>query len=109
MRTTYGTEISRGTVVNRVDDLIGQFYKILPLKENGAATLPMYIESLLREMLGMQGVLQEWQEDGLYLSLVGILQYIKENPECDTKTIRSDVFKALNIIKRLRQKYDAEK
>ena len=95
-------------IANRTDDLVGQFYKILPLKENGAKTLPKYINSLLREMLGMQGVVEDWQEDGRYLSLIGILQYYADHPECEVETVRSDVFKALNIIRQLQDKYSVE-
>lgn len=108
MRTTYGTEISRNLVANRTDDLVGQFFKILPLKEKNAETLPKYIDGLIREMLGMQDVIEEWHEDGCYLSLIGILKYFDKHPECDVEIVRSDVFKALNIIRQLQKKYRAE-
>lgn len=105
MRTTYGTEISREMVANRVDDLIGQFYKILPLKEHGSPTLTKYIKSLLREMLGMKSLMEEWQQDARYLSLIGILEYYVKNPDSDVEEVRSDVFKAINVIKQLQEKY----
>ena len=108
MQTKYGTDISRKMKRSRVDELINQFYKILPLKENNAETLSQYISSLLREMLGMKSLMMEWQEDGQYLSLCGILQSFIDNPDADTDIVRSDVFKSISIIKRLQSKYSAD-
>lgn len=108
MPTKYGTEISRKMKKSRIDELINQFYKILPMKESQADTLSQYVSSLLREMLGMQELMLEWKEDGRYLSLCGILQSFVNNPDMDVLTVRSDVFKAISIIKNLQKKYSAE-
>lgn len=105
MMTIYDAEVSREMVTNRVGELINQFYKILPMRENGSETLSQYAGSLLREMLGMKELLVEWHDDGQYASLLGILQYIADNPESDVHTVKSDVFKAISIIKRLQKKY----
>ena len=105
MTTVYGTEISRDMAARRAQDFIGQFFKILPLKEDASPTLQKYIEALLREMLGMKSLMAEWHEDEHYLSLLGILQYFADHPECDVETVRSDVFKAIGIIRRLQKKY----
>lgn len=106
MMTVYNVDLSRKIVIKRVEDLINQFYKILPLWENESETLSQYISSLIREMLGMQELILEWQNDGMYLSLLGILQFLLDNPDCDVGTVRSDVFKAINIVKRLQKKYN---
>lgn len=105
MTTIYGEEISREIISRRCEDLVGQFYKILPLKENASVTVSQYIEALLREMLGMQSLIPAWHNDGGYLSLLGILQYFLDHPDCDVGIVKSDVFKAIKIIKRLREKY----
>ena len=105
MMTVYDTEVSRKMVSRRIEDLINQFYKILPLREGGSKTLSQYIESLLREMLGMQDLMVEWHDDGQYMSLLGILRFLATNPECDVSVVKSDVFKAISIIKRLHRKY----
>ena len=108
MKTRYGTEFSRKMKKSRVDELINQFYKILPMKENNAATLSQYISTLLRELLGMNELMLEWQEDGQFITLCGILQYFLDHPDCGTDVVRSDVFKSINMIKRLQKKYSAE-
>lgn len=103
--TIYNVDVSREVINKRVNELINQFYKILPLRENESDTLSQYTSSLLREMLGMKRLLVEWRDDGQYASLLGILQYISDNPTCDVSVVKSDVFKAINIIKRLQKKY----
>lgn len=103
--TIYDMEISRDVVRNRADELVNQFYKILPLREHESETLSQYTGGLLREMLGMKELLTEWHDDGKYASLLGILQYITDNPKCDVAIVKSDVFKAISIIKKLRKKY----
>ena len=45
--------------------------------------------------------------DELYLSLLAVLQYLIEN-DCDTNTVKCEVFKAINICKKLQKKYGAE-
>ena len=103
--TIYNVDVSREVINKRVNELINQFYKILPLRENESDTLSQYTSSLLREMLGMKRLLVEWHDDSQYASLLGILQYISDNPTCDVSVVKSDVFKAINIIKRLQKKY----
>ena len=91
-----------------MNTLINQFYKILPLKESETETLSQYIDSLLRELLGMRELMAELREDGLYLSLCSILQYHLDHPERDVGVVKSDVFKAIHVIKLLRSKYNLE-
>lgn len=108
MMTSYGVEISRNMCCAKAEELVGQFYKILPLREHGSTTIVQYMEGLLREMLGLEQLILEWKEDGQYASLLGILKYHINNPDCDISIVRSDVFKAIGIIKRLQKKYATE-
>ncbi len=108
MMTKYGVQVSRDMCGAKSSELINQFFKIIPLRENGSDTIAQYMEGLLREMLGMEQLITEWHEDGQYLSLLAILQYHVDHPECDLAIVRSDVFKAIGIIKRLQKKYAEE-
>lgn len=104
MMTTYNIEVSDELFCRQMNDLVNRFYKILPIKENGEATLTQYQQSLLREMLGLQGLITALQYDDRYMSLLSILQYmIDHDPE--VSVVRSDVFKAINILKSLKAKY----
>ena len=105
MMTKYGTEISRDMVSSKSEELIGQFFKILPLKEHGYSTIKQYMEALLRELTGLEQLILEWNNDSQILSLMGILQYHIDHPDCELSVVRSDVFKAINIINFLREKY----
>lgn len=108
MMTKHGMEISRDMECSKSEELIGQFFKILPLREHGSPTLRQYMEGLLREMEGLEQLILEWHNDGQYLSLLGILQYHIDHPDCGLDIVRSDVFKAINIIKRLQNKNATE-
>lgn len=105
MKTVYGIEVSNKMFYNRVGGLVNQFFKILPIKENGEATLQKYMLSLQKEMLGLHSLIVALHDDQQYLSLLSILQYLIEH-ECDIATVRSEVFKAINILKRLQKKLE---
>lgn len=106
MMTKYGIDISREMICNKFDDLVNQFFKILPLKESQASTLAVYMDGLMREMLGFQSLMSAINNDGAYLNLLSTLQYMIDN-DCDVATVKSDVFKSISIIKRLQKKYGA--
>ena len=89
---------------NKFTDMVNQFYKILPLKENNSPTLQQYMVGFMRELLGLQSLMNDLNNDGLFANLLGILQYLIDN-DCDTSTIKTDVFKAIGIVKKLQQKY----
>ena len=104
MMTCYGVELSNELVSRQIKDLVNRFYKILPIKESGEPTLKQYQSGLLREMLGCKELIVALKNDDRYLSLLSILQcMIDYDPDVDT--VRSDVFKAINILKSLQKKY----
>lgn len=107
MMTNKSIELPDKVVQKYLKSLIGQFYKILPIKESGEPSLGKYMDSLQREMIGCQHLIVALDHDELYLSLLAILQYLVEN-ECDTTVVKCEVFKAINICKKLQKKYGAE-
>ena len=107
MRTNYNTELSDEMIRDRLAVMVNQFYKILPIKEESESTLTQYMKSLQRELLGCKALMTALDNDSQYLSLLSILQYLIEN-DCDVATVRSDVFKAISIVKKLQKKYATE-
>ena len=107
MKTCYGIDLNDRLYYNRLGNLINQFYKILPIKENGEPTLQKYMMALQREMLGCKGLIESLDNDPQYVSLLSILQYMIDN-ECDVQTVRSDVFKAIAILKRMQAHFNDE-
>lgn len=105
MKTIYGIDISNEMVLRRMTGMVNQFYKILPIKEENEDTLQQYMLSLQREMLGCQALIEALGNDPQYLSLLSILQYLIDH-DCDIATVRSEVFKSINILKRMRDRYE---
>ena len=104
MMTKCGVEISDAMFAKKMKGLINQFYKILPIKESGESTLVQYMKSLQREMLGCKSLIEALDNDAQYLSLLAILQYMIEH-ECDVGTVKSEVFKAIGILKRMQARF----
>ncbi len=104
MKTDKDIELPEAVVCKYLNSLVGQFYKILPIKESGEPSLSKYMDSLQREMMGCKDLIVALEYDELYLGLLSILEYLINN-ECDTRVVKSEVFKAIGICKKLQKKY----
>lgn len=89
-------------IQNYFDILVNRFFKILPIREQNAKSLNVYLESFKAELLGCQNLIAELQNDALFLSLLSILQYLIDNPECSVKSLRRQVFNAISICNKLK-------
>ena len=96
MTREYDAELVRNWLMS----LVSRVYKILPIRENNEATLGQYMKSLQREMLGTKALIRALDSDGRYMSIISILQYMIDYP-CDISVTRSEVFKAIDILKKL--------
>lgn len=96
--------ISQHAMAQYIQSLIGRFYKILPLCEDQSPTLDKYMNSLLRELLGCEQLAESLQADDRYVSLLSILRSMIEDHSSQV-IIKSDVFRAINILTQLKQKY----
>jgi len=105
MMSKYDIDINDVMLKNKLNALVNQFYKILPIKESGEPSLLQYMKSLQREMLGCKSLILALENDAQYLTLLSILQYMIDH-DCDVATVKSDVFKAIGIIKRMQTKLD---
>lgn len=104
MMTDKEIEIPDAVVTKYLNSLIGQFYKILPIKESGEPSLAKYMDSLQREMMGCRELITALEYDESFLGLLSILEYLINN-DCDTRVVKSEVFKAIGMCKKLQQKY----
>lgn len=104
MMTVYEIDVPAEMVSQYLESLVGRFYKILPLKEDGEPSLVKYMESLQREMLGCTWIFPEIKYDELFLSLISTLQYLI-NIDCEVEIVKCEVFKAIGICKKLNKKY----
>lgn len=92
---------------NYLDMLVNAFYKILPLSEENEPSRITYMVSLQAELIGCKNVMMLLENDGRYLSLIAILQYLI-NTTCDHESIKREVFKAISICKKLKVQYCSE-
>ena len=104
MMTAIGVELNDEVFSKKLKGFVNQFYKILPIKESGEPSLTQYMKSLQREMLGCGALINALDNDAQYLSLLSILQYLIDN-ECDVATVKSDVFRAINILKKMQSRF----
>lgn len=81
------------------DRLVGRVYKILPMKEENVGTWNAYIESLLFELVGHKDLIKGLDDNSDFISLLSILEGLIG--EEDLTVVRREVFKSLNLIKRI--------
>lgn len=90
---------------NYLRSLVDRFFKILPMREDEEETLVVYIRSLQSELLGFKELIESLQHDALYVTLLSILQYMIDNPECPVDDVRREIFRAISICNKLRYRY----
>lgn len=105
VETTAGVPIDIEILHNYFKNLVNHFFKILPIREQNEESLITYMQSLQAELLGCKGLISVFQNDALYLTLLSILQYLIDNPECSVKEVRREVFRAISICNKLEAQY----
>lgn len=97
--------ISKKLISNYFASLVNGFFKILPMRESNEPSLSKYVEGLMAEMRGVGKLIEVIDYDARFLSLLGILQNMIDNPNYPVKSTKHDVFKAIVICKSLQEKY----
>lgn len=105
VETTYGNLIDAALLRNYFKALVDQFFKILPMRENEEKTLQIYTDSLLKELLGCQSLIGELGCDARFMTLLSILQYITDNPDCSVQIVKREIFRAIRLCNYLQQTY----
>lgn len=105
IETTVGKWIPDGMLRNYFEHLIDRFFKILPMWEDEEETLPIYIKSLQTELAGFKSLIIRLNNDFSMLTLLSILQFFIDNPDCPVGDVKREVFRAINICKNLQSRY----
>lgn len=110
IKTTSNASFDAQVLSNYLRTLINLFFKILPIKESNESSLVTYMKSLQAELIGCKELVRAIHEDSLFLSLISILQYLIDNPECSVTEVKREVFRAISICNKLKSRYavDAE-
>lgn len=105
--TVTGQTVQDNLVKNYFHDLVNRFFKILPMRENGEESLPTYMRSLRVELIGGEGLLPELKINSSYLTLMAILEYLIDTPECTVNDVRREVFHAISVCNKLEEYFTA--
>lgn len=105
IQTSVGETITSNLLRNYFRNLVNQFFKILPMRENEEDSLCVYMKSLQSELLGCKEFVPEIRESSLYLTLLSILQYLIDNPECTVTEVKREVFRAISVCNKLKSIY----
>lgn len=103
--TKSGFELEPTLLSNYFDQLINRFFKILPIRESEEKSLPVYVERLQRELFGCKELIPAMCTDDLYLTLLSVLQFLIDHPDCPVRDVRREVFGAINICNKLKSQY----
>jgi hypothetical protein len=100
METKYG-QLPNELLVAYVDGLVGKVWKILPMKDSKSDTIDKYLNGLLRELVGNKELVFELRNNQDFLSILGSLESLIMEDE--RSIYRSDVFKIITLIKRIKE------
>lgn len=106
INTIVDSPIEREIVSNYFASLVNSFFKILPIREDGEKTLPVYIQSLQSEILGCKEFISALNNNANILRLLSILQYLHDNPDCPVQDVKREVFRAIAICNKLKAQYE---
>ena len=106
--TTLGVPIDAELLHNYFRCLVNHFFKILPMRENNEESLTIYMQSLQVELLGCKGLVTAINNDSNYLTILSILQYLIDNPDCSVSEVKREVFRAISICNKLQSKFLSE-
>ena len=95
-------------LANYFKTMVNHFFKILPMRENEDPSLQIYLESFQSELLGCKELIASLNADPQFITLLAILQYLIDTPECPFRSLRREVFRAISICNKMRAKYVTE-
>ena len=100
--TNSGIPIEDELLSNYFSCLVNQFFKILPMRESGEESLPVYMQSLMCQILGSQELIGSLRNEPEYLVLPSVLQYLIDHPDCPVASVKREVFKCIRICNKLK-------
>lgn len=103
--TSVGEPITSNLLRNYFHNLVNQFFKILPMRENDEESLCIYMKSLQSELIGCKALIPDIRENSLFLTLLAILQYLSDNPACSVVEVKREVFRAISVCNKLQSIY----
>ena len=103
MKSVYG-EIPNKNLSQYFNYLVGKTFKILPLYEEDSSTLPSYLKSYQRELIGNSKLFDELSGEPKFVTLLATIEYLA-SCDYDHNVCKSEVLKCTNIINDINRKY----
>lgn len=104
--TTIEVPIKEELIEHYFASLVNRFFKILPIRESGEESLPVYMRSLQCELLGCQELISTLNYDAGFITLSSILQYLINTPDCSITELRREVFHAISVCNKIKEQYE---
>lgn len=108
IETSMGVPLDPEALNRYLANLVNLFFKILPMREKAEESLVTYMKSLQMELIGFDGFVLAIRHDPYFITLLSILQFFIDNPDADIEFVRREVFRAITICGKLRDKYTTE-
>ena len=111
VETMSGISIDGSLVRNYFENLVGLYFKILPLYEEGEESLRIYMEELRDELEASSHIIKCVGSDSMFMSLIVILQCLidrVEDPYFTKLEVKRKVFNAISICHKLADRYGGE-
>lgn len=103
--TLAGIPVESELLRNYCESLVNRFFKILPMRESEEASLCAYIRSLQIELIGFNTFFVDSSKNIMVVTLLSTLQYLFDNPSCDVKEVKREVFKSISICNKMKNRY----
>ena len=103
MTSVYG-EIPNENLSQYFKYLVGKTFKILPLYEEDSTTLPSYLKSYQRELIGDSRLFSELRNEPKFITLLATIEFLVSG-EYNHDVCKSEVLKCTNIINDINKKY----
>lgn len=87
-------------LISYLHTLKNRLFRILPEYEENNHTLPVYIESLLFEINGLQKVVINESYNHVFVTILGVLKSLQDEVtyEGRHKVIKREVFKCISLV-----------
>lgn len=97
---------AQADIVSYFNRLISKVYKVLPIFEESFDTKDKYLDSLIRELTGAMQSMNDVFQRTEFMTIINTLLYLKSQTELDAPVCRTEVFKCINIIKKIGELYE---
>ena len=104
LETSLLVNIPEDTLKKYYCGLISKIFKILPLAEEDRSSAKTYLNGFHLELTGVQELLTHLQDDPRYVSLLGIIAWLRDHmmdDDCSLTTVKREVFAAISVCKKL--------